>query len=161
MLESLTGASAAFITLGLVLIGLGFTFGNVIGGKLADWSLDGSTKLFLGLLAVTMVLLPLLLSSHIVAAIGLLVWGVVSFAIVPPVQIRVMQAAAEAPGLAASVNVGAFNLGNALGAAVGGGVISAGWGYAAVPIAGGLLAAAGLLMVFANAVVRRPALEQS
>lgn len=161
VLESLTGASAAFITLGLVLIGLGFTFGNVIGGKLADWSLDGSTKLFLGLLAVTMVLLPLLLSSHIGAAIGLLVWGVVSFAIVPPVQIRVMQAAAEAPGLAASVNVGAFNLGNALGAAVGGGVISAGWGYAAVPIAGGLLAAAGLLMVFANAVGRRPALEQS
>jgi DHA1 family inner membrane transport protein len=60
---------------------------------------------------------------------------------------RVMQAAVEAPGLASSINVGAFNLGNALGAAVGGGVISLGLGYAAVPVAGGILAAAGLLLV--------------
>jgi DHA1 family inner membrane transport protein len=61
---------------------------------------------------------------------------------------RVMQAASEAPGLASSINVGAFNLGNALGAAVGGSVISLGLGYAAVPIAGGLLAAAGLGLVW-------------
>lgn len=60
---------------------------------------------------------------------------------------RVMQAAAEAPGLASSINVGAFNLGNALGAALGAGVISLGLGYAAVTVAGGLLAAAGLGLV--------------
>lgn len=160
VLGSVTGASAGFITLALVLIGIGFTIGNSLGGRLADWSLDGSTKLFLALLAVVMVLLPLVLTSHIGAAIGLLVWGVVTFAIVPPVQIRVMQLASDAPGLAASVNVGAFNLGNALGAAVGGGVISAGLGYSAVPIAGGVLAAAGLLLVFANALTRNPALEE-
>jgi len=52
-------------------------------------------------------------------AIGLLLWGGAAFAIVPPVQMRVMEAASEAPGLASSINVGAFNLGNALGAAVG------------------------------------------
>ncbi len=63
--------------------------------------------------------------------------------------------AAGAPALASSVNVGAFNLGNALGAVVGGGVISAGWGYAALPVAGGLLAAAGLLLVYASAAKRR------
>jgi DHA1 family inner membrane transport protein len=61
---------------------------------------------------------------------------------------RVMEAASEAPGLASSINVGAFNLGNALGAAVGGAVISLGLGYAAVPVAGGLLAAAGLGLVW-------------
>ncbi|NBA98341.1 MFS transporter [Pseudomonas sp. R5(2019)] len=159
VLSTLTGASAGFITIGLMLIGIGFTVGNALGGKLADWSLEGSTKLFLALLALTMVALPLILTSHIGALIGLLVWGAVTFAIVPPVQIRVMQAAAEAPGLASSVNVGAFNLGNALGAAVGGGVISAGLGYAAVPIAGGLLAAAGLLLVMASKPVPVVALE--
>lgn len=58
-----------------------------------------------------------------------------------------MQAAAEAPGLTSSINVGAFNLGNAVGAA-GGGVISLGFGYAAVPVAGGILAAAGLTLVW-------------
>lgn len=147
VLADLTGASDTFVTIGLVLIGVGFTLGNGLGGRLADWSLDGATKIFLAALAVIMVALPLVLTSHIGAAIGLLLWGGASFAIVPPVQMRVMQAAVEAPGLASSINVGAFNLGNALGAAVGGGVISLGLGYAAVPVAGGILAAAGLLLV--------------
>lgn len=159
VLGTLTGASASFITLCLVLIGLGFTIGNTVGGKLADWSLKGSAKLFLALLAATMMALPFLLGSHIGAALGMLLWGVVTFAIVPPVQIRVMQAAADAPGLASSVNVGAFNLGNAVGAAVGGGVLAAGWGYAVVPVAGGLLALAGLLLVVANGQHRQPVVE--
>lgn len=146
VLAELTGASGTFVTLGLVLIGVGFTIGNGLGGRLADWSLDGATKIFLAALAVIMVALPLVLTSHVGAAIGLLVWGAATFAIVPPIQMRVMQAAAEAPGLASSINVGAFNLGNALGAAVGGAVISLGLGYAAVPVAGGVLAAAGLLL---------------
>lgn len=147
-LAELTGASDGFVTLALVLIGVGFTLGNGIGGRLADWSLDGATKIFLAALAVIMFALPLLLTSHVGAAIGLLLWGAAAFAIVPPVQMRVMEAASEAPGLASSINVGAFNLGNALGAAVGGGVISLGLGYAAVPVAGGLLAAAGLTLVW-------------
>jgi DHA1 family inner membrane transport protein len=158
VLDNLTGASAGFVTIALVLIGIGFTIGNGLGGRLADWSLDGSTKLFLGALAVIMVALPLVLTSHVGALIGMLVWGAATFAIVPPVQIRVMHAAAEAPGLASSVNVGAFNLGNALGAAAGGAVISAGLGYSAVPIAGAVLAAAGLLLVFAGRA-RRQAVE--
>jgi DHA1 family inner membrane transport protein len=147
VLAELTGASGAFVTLGLVLIGVGFTVGNGLGGRLADWSLDGATAIFLAALALVMLALPLVLASHLVAAIGLLVWGAASFAIVPPVQMRVMQAAAEAPGLASSINVGAFNLGNAIGAAVGGAVISLGLGYAAVPVAGGVLALAGLALV--------------
>jgi DHA1 family inner membrane transport protein len=150
VLASLTHASAGFVTLALVLIGIGFTLGNWIGGRLADWSLDGSTKLFLGVLALIMFALPLLLPSQAGALVGLLMWGAATFAIVPPVQMRVMQAAAGAPGLASSVNIGAFNLGNALGAAVGGAVISAGLGYAAVPVAGGVLAAAGLLLVLVS-----------
>ncbi|MRX10641.1 MFS transporter [Pseudoduganella sp. FT25W] len=153
VLTTLTGASSTFITVALVLIGVGFTIGNGIGGKLADWSLDGATKIFLASLAVIMLVLPLLFGSHAGALIGVVLWGAAAFALVPPVQIRVMHAAAEAPGLASSVNVGAFNLGNALGAAVGSYVISAGMGYAAVPVAGAVLAAAGLLLVFAGRAV--------
>ena len=148
VLTTLTGASDGFVALGLVLIGVGFTVGNSLGGRLADWSLDGAIQLLLAGLAVTMLVLPFVLTSHVGAAIGLLVWGALSFGIVPPVQMRVMQAAAQAPGLASSINVGAFNLGNAVGAALGGGVISAGLGYAAVPVAGGLLAAAGLALAW-------------
>jgi DHA1 family inner membrane transport protein len=146
ILETLAGASPAFVTLGLALIGVGFTFGNWFGGRLADWSLDGATQIFLAALAAIMLAIPLIATTPIGAAIGLLLWGAAAFAIVPPVQMRVMEAAAEAPGLASSINVGAFNLGNALGAAVGAGVIGLGLGYAMVPVAGGLLAAAGLAL---------------
>ncbi|MGV4838783.1 MFS transporter [Stenotrophomonas maltophilia] len=129
VLTELTGASNTFIAMSLALIGIGFTFGNGIGGRMADWSLDGATRILLAVLAV-------------------LLFGAATFAIVPPLQIRVMQAASEAPGLASSINVGAFNLGNAVGAALGGAVISSGLGYAAIPVAGGLLAASGLLLAW-------------
>ncbi|MBC9246361.1 MFS transporter [Paracoccus sp. 11-3] len=148
MLETLTGASNSFVTLALVLIGIGFTIGNWLGGKLADWSLDGATAIFLGALAAIMVVIPLVVGTQAGAAIILLVWGAAAFAVVPPVQTRVMLAASEAPGLASSINIGAFNFGNAIGAAVGGAVISAGLGYAMVPVAGGVLAAAGLGLVW-------------
>nr|WP_294846947.1 MFS transporter [uncultured Sphingomonas sp.] len=147
-LETITGASGGFVTLALALIGVGFTIGNWAGGRLADWSIDGSSKIFLAALTIIMLGLPLVLTSHVGAAVGLLLWGAAAFAIVPPVQMRVMEAAAEAPGLASSVNIGAFNLGNAVGAALGAAVIAMGFGYAAVIITGGLLAAVGLSLVF-------------
>ncbi|WP_138466219.1 MFS transporter [Poseidonocella sp. HB161398] len=147
-LAEMNGAPGSFVTLSLVLIGAGFTLGNWAGGRLADWSLDGAAVIFLAALAAMMALMPLLGTARITAAAGLFLWGAAAFAIVPPVQMRVMQVAAEAPALASSVNIGAFNLGNALGAALGGAVISAGLGYAAVPVAGGLLAAGGLGLVW-------------
>lgn len=148
LLAEITHASPGFVAFALVLIGVGFTLGNSLGGRLADWSLDRATRLLLAALAVVMALLPLALASHAGAAIGLVVWGAAAFGLVPPLQMRVMQSAAEAPGLASSVNVGAFNLGNALGAALGGAVISQGLGYAAVPLAGAALAAGGLVLAW-------------
>lgn len=159
VLAEITQASPGFVAFALVLIGVGFTLGNSLGGKLADWSLDGATKIILALLAIIMALLPLIMSTHLGAAIGLVVWGAAAFGIVPPVQMRVMQAAAQAPGLASSVNVGAFNLGNALGAALGGAVIGQGLGYAAVPLVGAALAAGGLALVWLGKTARRPAAQ--
>ncbi len=148
ILAEITHASPGFVAFALVLIGIGFTIGNSLGGRLADWSLDGATKLILAALAVTMAVLPLVMTTELGAAIGLVVWGATAFGMVPPVQMRVMQAAAQAPGLASSVNVGAFNLGNALGAALGGVVIGQGLGYASVPLVGAALAAGGLVLVW-------------
>jgi MFS transporter, DHA1 family, inner membrane transport protein len=157
ILAEITHASPGFVAFALVLIGIGFTIGNSLGGRLADWSLDGATKLILAVLAVTMAVLPLVMTTEIGAAIGLVVWGAAAFGMVPPVQMRVMQAAAQAPGLASSVNVGAFNLGNALGAALGGVVIGQGLGYAAVPLVGAALAAGGLALVWLGNAGRRNA----
>ncbi len=156
-LAHLTGATPGFVTAMLVLIGIGFSIGNVAGGRLADRSLDGSLIGFLVLLIAVMLAFPALAATHAGAAVALLVWGVATFAVVPPLQMRVMRAASDAPGLASSVNVGAFNLGNALGAAAGGAAISTGFSYAAVPVAGALIATAGLALVVFQVVQRRRA----
>jgi DHA1 family inner membrane transport protein len=153
LLETLAGASDRFIMLALALIGVGFTLGNWLGGRLASRSLERATALFLAALAAISFAAPLLLIHEAAAAATLLIWGVAAFAVVPPVQTRVMLAAQEAPGLASSLNIGAFNLGNAIGAAVGGAILNAGLGYAAVPVAGGACAAAALLLVWLS---RRP-----
>ncbi|WP_186247804.1 MFS transporter [Burkholderia gladioli] len=154
-LAQLTHATPDFVTAMLVLIGVGFSIGNVAGGRLADRSLDGSLIAFLLLLIVVMLAFPMLAATHVGAALALLVWGIATFAVVPPLQMRVMRAASEAPGLASSVNVGAFNLGNALGAAAGGAAISSGLGYSAVPMVGAGIAVLGLLLVLSQ-LRRRP-----
>ncbi|MGG2043714.1 MFS transporter [Burkholderia gladioli] len=154
-LAQLTHATPGFVTAMLVLIGVGFSIGNVAGGRLADRSLDGSLIAFLLLLIVVMLAFPMLAAIHVGAALALLVWGIATFAVVPPLQMRVMRAASEAPGLASSVNVGAFNLGNALGAAAGGAAISSGLGYSAVPMVGAGIAVLGLLLVLSQ-LRRRP-----
>ncbi|HEN9550967.1 MFS transporter [Acinetobacter baumannii] len=146
-LAEFTHASPTFITFMLVLIGVGFSIGNHLGGRFADLSINKTLIGFLVLLIVMMVTFPLLAQSQIGAAIALVIWGAATFALVPPLQMRVMSVAHEAPGLASSVNIGAFNLGNAVGAAAGALVLDLGWGYSAVSFAGALLAGLGLLLV--------------
>lgn len=147
VLRTLTDATPVFVTAMLVLIGVGFSIGNYLGGKLADRSVTGTLKGFLLLLIAIMLAIPLLARSEIGAAIAMVVWGAATFAVVPPLQMRVMRVAHEAPGLSSSVNIGAFNLGNALGAAAGGAVISGGLGYSFVPVMGAIIAGLGLLLV--------------
>lgn len=148
MLQNITHASPMFITAMLVLIGIGFSIGNHLGGKFADRSLTKTLTGFLILILVMMLIFPILAQTQIGAAIALVIWGTATFAVVPPLQMRVMSVAHEASGLASSVNIGAFNLGNALGAAAGGAVLSLGMSYAAVSMVGAFLAALGLVLVF-------------
>ena len=157
VLTHLGGASPGFVTAMLVVIGIGFSLGNLLGGRLADRSLEGTLLGFLLLLALVLLLFPVAVGTVPGTVFAVLLWGIATFAVVPPLQMRVMRAAHEAPGLASSINVGAFNLGNALGAALGGGVLSAGFGYAAVPMAGAAVALAAAVLVLA-ARRRRPAL---
>jgi DHA1 family inner membrane transport protein len=147
-LRDVTHASPGFVTGMLVIIGLGFTIGNYLGGRFADKSIDNTLFFFLGLLGLTLLVMPLLARTPVGAAIGMLVFGIAAFAVVPPVQMRVMHAAAGAPGLASSVNIGAFNLGNAVGAFAGSIMIDSGFGYATVPVAGTFAAFAGIALVW-------------
>lgn len=147
-LKTFTHASATMITVMLVLIGIGFSIGNHLGGKFADRSIDKTLIGFLGVLIAVMVAFPVLATTSIGAGVALVIWGVAAFGIVPPLQMRVMSIAHEAAGLASSVNIGAFNLGNAVGAAAGGLVLSLNLGYGAVTMVGAVMAALSLGLVF-------------
>ncbi|APU29651.1 MFS transporter [Ectopseudomonas alcaliphila JAB1] len=147
ILSSETQASTAFITAMLVLYGIGLTLGNVWGGKAADRSVDRTLIVSLSTLILVLLAFTVLMRWPLPAAVAILIWGIASFAIVPPLQMRVMEAAKDAPNLASAVNIGAFNLGNAIGAALGGVVINAGLGYPAISLAGAAMAGLGLLMV--------------
>ncbi|KKZ16335.1 MULTISPECIES: MFS transporter [Serratia] len=147
VLQHITDATPLFVTVMLVLIGVGFSIGNYLGGKFADRSESATLKGFLLLLVVIMLVIPFLARSEIGAAVSMVIWGAATFAVVPPLQMRVMRVASEAPGLSSSVNIGAFNLGNALGAAAGGAVVSAGLGYSFVPVMGAIIAGLALLLV--------------
>ncbi|MXN20012.1 MFS transporter [Pseudooceanicola sp. GBMRC 2024] len=147
MLQHGLGASTGFVTLALIVVGLGMAAGNHLGGIAADRSLRGT-------LIVTLMALILLLGGLSAclavpgAVLGLLfVWGGLCFALVPTMQMRVMAAAAEAPSLASSVNIGAFNLGNGLGAVVGAAVLNAGGSYPAIPLASAVVFAVPLAIV--------------
>lgn len=160
-LQNITHASPSFITMMLVLIGVGFSVGNHFGGKFADLSLTKTLTGFLLLLMTTMLLFPILAQTKMGAALALVVWGAAAFAVVPPLQMRVMAVAHEAPGLASSVNIGAFNLGNAVGAAAGGAVLSMGMSYAAVSITGAILTALALVLVLIQMKMSKPTMTET
>jgi DHA1 family inner membrane transport protein len=147
ILKEATHASLGFVTAMLVTYGLGLTVGNWLGGRFADRSVDRTLIVTLASLSAILVGFALLMGQAGPTAVLVFLWGVASFALVPPLQVRVMAEAADAPNLAASVNIGAFNLGNALGAALGGAVIAGGLGYPAVALAGAATSALGLLGV--------------
>ncbi len=140
-------ASTAFVTAMMMLFGVGMTIGNVWGGKAADRAPTRTLVVSLVALAAALVVFAGVMRLPAAAAVTILVWGIASFAIVPPLQMRVMEAAADAPNLASAMNIGAFNLGNAIGAALGGGVIDTGFGYPTVALAGAAMAASALAMM--------------
>jgi DHA1 family inner membrane transport protein len=130
---------------------LGLTAGNWLGGRFADGSVDRTLIITLASLSMILVTFAALMPHAGASAVLIFLWGVASFALVPPLQVRVMTAAADAPNLASAVNIGAFNLGNALGAALGGGVIATGFGYPAVALAGAAISVGGLaVLLFAT-----------
>jgi DHA1 family inner membrane transport protein len=147
ILRDATHASLAFITTMLVTYGVGLTVGNWLGGKFADRSVDRTLTVTLASLSAILIAFAMLMPYAWPSAVLIFLWGVASFALVPPLQIRVMSAAADAPNLASSVNIGAFNLGNAIGAALGGGVIAGGFGYPAVALAGAAASGLGLVAI--------------
>jgi len=146
LLTRLAGLSESAVSPALLLMGAGLAVGNILGGKLADRALMPSLLASLAALALVLVAMPLTMQSSAGAMLFVALLGVVSFATVAPMQMRVLEKASGAgQNLASSLNIAAFNLGNALGAGAGGLAISHGPGLASLGWVAALLTAVGLV----------------
>jgi DHA1 family inner membrane transport protein len=92
----------------------------------------------------------------VAAAITVFVWGIAAFATVPPLQMRVVEKAAKAPNLASTLNIGAFNVGNAGGAWLGGLVIDHGHSLDTLPWVAAAVSAVALLLTWLASRMDRP-----
>nr|WP_276616100.1 MFS transporter [Pseudomonas syringae] len=146
LLGEVTGVSPNGVTWTLLLIGLGLTAGNVIGGKMADRRLSSTLIGVFVSMAVISTVLSWTSAALIPTEITLFLWAVAAFAAVPALQINVVTFGKAAPNLVSTLNIGAFNVGNALGAWVGGSVIAHGLGLTSVPLAAAVLAVLALLI---------------
>jgi DHA1 family inner membrane transport protein len=142
-LVHVSGIRETIVPFVLCVFGTGMIVGNVVGSRLADSALLPTIG---GLLVWNAIVLGLLVftAGHAwLAVINVLLIGT-GFAIVPGVQTRLMDVAADAQTLAAALNHSAFNIANALGAWLGGLVIAAGYGWTSTGWVGALLALAGI-----------------
>lgn len=141
-LTEVTGFTSGQVPMVLALWGVGMIVGNLIGGWLADRSLVPAIFYIMIWNAVFLALCSVLASSGVGTLAVLFLVGC-GFALVPALQVRLMNVAGEAQTLAAALNHSAFNISNAIGATLGGLSIAGGFGWASTGWVGAALAALG------------------
>lgn len=140
----------------LVLFGAGLFAGNWLGGRMADKNIDRTLLIFIGALLVVLIAFGALATSQVATIVALFLMGGFGFGTVPGLQSRIMRYAGSAPTLASGANIGAFNVGNALGAWAGGMGIAAGLGYTSpIWIGAAITVAALLLMLLAMNLAKK------
>lgn len=155
VVTDVAGSPAWAVPIVLVVMGLGMTVGNLVGGHLADVDLRRTLIGGFALLAVVLALFAL--TATWIWAVGFFVFatGFVSAALSPTIQTRLMDVAEDNQSIAAAVNHSALNLGNSLGAFLGGVVIALGWGFLAPSWVGVALALGGLALALVSLRLER------
>ncbi|WP_218189103.1 MFS transporter [Pseudomonas sp. PA1(2017)] len=141
-LTEVTGFTSGQVPMVLALWGVGMIVGNLIGGWLADRSLVPAIFYIMIWNTVFLALFSVLASSSVGTLAVLFLVGC-GFALVPALQVRLMNVAGEAQTLAAALNHSAFNISNAIGATLGGLSIAGGFGWTSTGWVGAALAALG------------------
>ena len=158
LVTEVAGSPAWTVPIVLVLMGVGMTAGNLVGGHLAD--IDLRRTMLVGLTGMAAVLALLAVLSFWIVTLGVLVIvvGFVSSVLSPTIQTRLMDVAGDNQSIAAALNHSALNIGNSLGAFLGGAVIAVGWGFTAPAWTGAALAVIGLVIAVVSYRVegRRP-----
>ncbi len=144
ILTEVAGYAESTVPWLLVLFGLGTTAGNLLGGRLADWSIPRTLVVGFVCLASVFTLLWATSGHPVAAGVSVFAFGFNGFAMGTAIQARAIIAAGGGASLVAASQQAAFNVGNAIGALLGGTVIAAGLGYRAPILVAGLLALLGL-----------------
>lgn len=145
-----TGLAESTVPWALVTLGLGMTLGNFVGGWAADRGVMRTLFVSFGVFAATLLGLGLTASTPVGLFVFLFGVGAAASALSPAIQTRLMDVAGDSQTLAAAVNHSALNIGNALGAFLGGAVIAAGWGYLAPTWVGLAACVPGVLLALAG-----------
>ncbi len=154
VLNDVTHLSPRGVTYTLFLIGIGLTLGNILGGRMADWRVAATLAFVFVGMAVVLGLLTVTAHHLIPAEVTLFIWAVCAFAGVPALQINVVNFGRAAPNLISTLNIAAFNAGNALGAWAGGVVISDHFGLDAIPPTAAAISVAALLLTALSVFVQ-------
>jgi DHA1 family inner membrane transport protein len=150
ILTRITGFPEAAVSPILLVFGGGLVIGNLLGGRLADQRLVPTMLGSLAALSVVLFAMTFAIHSQVLAVIAIGLFGAAAFATVAPLQMWVLDKAEGAgQGLASSFNIAAFNLGNAIGAWLGGFVIDHGPGLGAVTWVAGLVPLAAIAVALA------------
>ncbi len=144
LLMDVSGFGPSAVAALLMVFGIGAVIGNFVGGRLADGHVMRGVTTVLSSLVLVLAVFWMTSIVPTFSAITLFFFGAIGFSIIPSLQARIQAVAVAAPTLALSVNVSAFNLGNGLGAWLGGTVIDHGFGVRAVPLAACALAVVSL-----------------
>lgn len=156
-----TGLPASFVPFALVAAGVGMTIGNFVGGRLADSGASRAIFICFAGFAASLLILALTASNPIGLFAGVLLVGASASALSPVIQTRLMDVAGDAQTLAAAVNHASLNIGNTLGAFLGGVVIAAGFGYIAPTWVGLALCLPGVAFAIAGALGSKYALTET
>lgn len=150
IMTEVAGVEASLLPVVVALYGVGMVVGNIAGGRLADRSIMGSIYGVMIAITAVLVLFPLAASEPWTACLFVFLVGASGSTLIPPLQARLLDVSPGAPSLASSMNHSALNIANALGAAVGGAVIAAGWGFTAPALVGAALAVLGLAVALVS-----------
>jgi DHA1 family inner membrane transport protein len=155
VVTNVTGLDPGRVPLVLVAVGLGMTIGNFAGGRAADHHVLGTLFVCFGLFAASLIGFALTAQWPIGLFVFAFLVGGAASALSPAIQTRLMDVAGDSQALAAAINHSALNLGNSLGAYLGGVTIAAGLGYLSPAWVGLLLCVPGVGLAIASAALQR------
>ena len=124
-----TGLPEATVPLVLIAFGVGMTLGNFAGGWFVDRGTQRAVLVAFALIVVALVGLLFTASNPVGLIVFVFLLGAAVAGGSPAIQVRLLDVAGDSQTIAAAVNHSALNIGNALGAFLGGLVVAAGFGY--------------------------------